>query len=358
MSDILKASKKFKKELLANNDHALRAMAQTYAQAWKRVKPQFDQITKQIADAKKSGLEIKPSWLFRQQRYASLMIQMEEELLRYSQYATAMVGNLQAQALDMGLDHSLQQLKLSLGPIPDEVVKAGYGVAWNRPPHESLRNLVGFLQDGSPLTEKFAALPVDVAASIKEVFTSGLAQGWNPKKIAREIRRNYQDSLTNVLVTARTETMRSYRTAAHENYRANSDVCKGWIWNASKSNRTCAACWAMDGTFHELSEELNDHPAGRCSPIPVTKTWGELFPDLDLSGIKETAAQPWDTEDNFKKMPKADQLRVLGPGRWQMWNSGEVSLRDMAAVNKSKKWGDSVRPKTLKELRNNGEKAA
>lgn len=34
---------------------------------------------------------------------------------------------------------------------------------------------------------------------------------------------------------------------------------------------------AMNGTEHKLSEQPHDHPGGRCSMIPKTKTWEEIL---------------------------------------------------------------------------------
>jgi SPP1 gp7 family putative phage head morphogenesis protein len=351
--DILKASTRFKLQLLRENDKALREMARTYAAVWKKLKPQFDQLTKQIEEARRLNQKVKPSWIFRQQRYRLLMNQAEAEIMRFGKFASGAIGDQQRKALTLGVNHSTELMQLSLGPAPQEVVRAGYRVSWARIPKEALQNIVGVLADGSPLSYKFKGMPQEIAQGVKDVISTGIAQGQNPRVMAREIRKQFDGALSNALTTCRTETMRAYRTASHENYRANSDVCSGWVWLASESPRTCPACWSRHGSFHTLDEDLIDHVRGRCSPAPVCRGWQDLYPDLDMSGIKDTSAKPFDPTESFNKMNRVDKLRVLGPTRLKMLESGEITLRDLATTQKSDKWGDSIRPKNLKELKEN-----
>ena len=209
---------------------------------------------------------------------------------------------------------------------------------------------MGFLGDGSPLSYKFAGLPSAVSDGIKNAIIAGMAAGQNPQVIARTVRREYAGGLSNAVTVCRTEAMRAYRTASHENYRANDDVVEGWIWSAGHSSRTCAACWGMDGTLHPLDEDLNDHVRGRCCAIPQTKSWQELFPDLDLSDVIETRAEPWDPETAFKKLTVKQQKDVLGKGRYEMWADGKIKLRNIPAEHKSAIWGNSYQPATLEDL--------
>lgn len=346
--DIVKQALAFRRDLIRGNDAALREMARVHMATWKRLRSQFDQMSRQIAAATEElgGLEavrdLHPSWIFRQQRYADLMWQCEQELLYFTRAAAAQVRMQQTAAMQLGQQHAF---RLVDAQMPRELTGT-----WNRMPVEALQDLVGVLQDGSPLSYKFAGLAEETAAGIKETIAAGFAQGWNPRKIAREIKRSYDGALTNALLTCRTETMRAYRGAAHASYQANSDVVDGWIRVAAKNGRSCIACLAQDGTFHPLTERLHDHPAGRCVAIPHTRPWNELFPGLDLSGVKETSVQPWNAEDSFKRLSEADQRRMMGGAKFRLWKEGKISLSDLATKQRSKVWGDHYRPTTLKEL--------
>lgn len=346
--DIVKQALAFRRDLIRGNDAALREMARVHMATWKRLRSQFDQMSRQIAAATEElgGLEavrdLHPSWIFRQQRYADLMWQCEQELLYFTRAAAAQVRMQQTAAMQLGQRHAFRMVDAQL---PEELTGT-----WNRVPSEALQRLVGVMQDGSPLSYKFAGMAQETAEAIRETISTGFAQGWNPRKMAREIRRAYGGALVNAELTCRTETMRAYRGAAHASYQANSDVVDGWIRVAAKNGRSCIACLAQDGTFHPLTERFVDHPGGRCTSIPHTKSWQELFPGLDLSGVKETSVQPWNAEDSFKRLSEADQRRMMGGAKFRLWKEGKISLSDLATKQRSKVWGDHYRPTTLKEL--------
>lgn len=346
-SDILKAADKFKRALLKENDAALKDMSRVYMRAWNALKKNLDNVIAKIAEAKANGDPISPAWLFQQQRYIELMYQSEQEILKFTRYAAAMVGRQQERALNLGEQHSKQLVLQSLGPIPEDARRVGFQVTWNRVPKAAVQNLVGFLRDGSPLSYKFRDMPAQVSQGIRDTMTIGLATGQNPRRIARMVKQAYGDALVNSLNTCRTETLRAYRTASHESYRANSDIVKGWLWSAGHSTRTCAACWAKDGSYHNLDEELYDHNCGRCVAIPVTKSWSELVPGAK---VKETSAQPWDPEEHFRKLSDKEQLQVLGPARLKLWKAGKIKLTDLAQRRVSAVWGDSYQPKSIKQL--------
>lgn len=352
MSDIQKAAQRLKREFARQNDAALRDMARVYGKAWKRLKADFDRLSKQVAEAKAAGEFINFSWLFRLNRYNQLMMQLEQELVFFSRYAAAMVGDQQAHALIRGAQHAEALMAQSLGQMPDELIRLGYRVTWSRAPREALANLIGYLSDGSPLSYKFTGLATETAQGIRDAIAVGFVTGQNPRTIARTVKRAFDGGLVNALTVCRTETMRAYRTAAHESYRANDDIVTGWIWSAARNTRTCAGCWAMDGTFHKLTEELVDHPNGCCVAIPVTKPWSELAPGA--ANIPDTSVKPWKSSQFFDKLSESDKLKVLGSTRYNLLASGKITIEDVRAVTKSSVWGDHIRPRTVKELISSG----
>lgn len=105
---------------------------------------------------------------------------------------------------------------------------------------------------------------------------------------------------------------------------------------------------SLDGTFHTFDEELNDHPGGRCCPVPVTRTWSEITgKPVD---VEDTSAKPWDPEESFKKLSEATQKRILGQTRYKLYTDGKINFSDFAVKVKDNVWGDYYRPKTIKEL--------
>lgn len=78
----------------------------------------------------------------------------------------------------------------------------------------------------------------------------------------------------------------------------------------------CPACIALDGRIYGLRETFSEHPRGRCIAVPVFEgQQGQAW----QQGTAWLAAQPADV-----------QRRILGPGRYDRFVKGEISLDDLA----------------------------
>jgi SPP1 gp7 family putative phage head morphogenesis protein len=118
---------------------------------------------------------------------------------------------------------------------------------------------------------------------------------------------------------SRTELNDAARAATQAWGHANASTLQGWEWLSSRSKTTCPACWAQDGTIHELDETGPDgHVNCRCTRMVRTKTWRELGIDLDEpAGLQRITA-----EDHFRTLSPATQLKIMGPGRLKALDDG------------------------------------
>jgi hypothetical protein len=55
-------------------------------------------------------------------------------------------------------------------------------------------------------------------------------------------------------------------------------------------------------------------------------------------------------QEMFDALPQATQRSILGPGRYDLYQSGQIGMDDFVKVQRSKTWGDSRVTKPLKEL--------
>lgn len=76
-----------------------------------------------------------------------------------------------------------------------------------------------------------------------------------------------------VEMIARTEVLRASNAGAMAVYEANADVLAGVEWLATKDERTCPTCGALDGQQWALDKapQPPDHPRCRCTLAPVLK---------------------------------------------------------------------------------------
>jgi SPP1 gp7 family putative phage head morphogenesis protein len=178
----------------------------------------------------------------------------------------------------------------------------------------------------------------------------GVAEGASPRTSARRMLRNLQGQhafgLNTAMVIARTETLDAHRAGAQQIRTANADVLAGWQWISALDTRTCPSCFGMHGTVHP-TEEFGpiDHQQGRCSSLPLTKSWAELGFDID-----EPPSLVPDADKVFNAMSDANQLKVMGPARLELLKSGDVTLADLSQRRSNPGWRDSQTVKPLRDL--------
>jgi hypothetical protein len=137
---------------------------------------------------------------------------------------------------------------------------------------------------------------------------------------------------------ARTEMLDAHRQASRESRIANSDVLAGWVWHSELSVRTCASCWAQDGSLHPADDPgPMDHVNGRCTALPQTKSWA----DLGFAGMDEPRSIKPDARTTFIALDEREQKAILGPARHEAWKAGEYPMSDWSARRSADGWRDS-----------------
>lgn len=315
-------------------------------QAWFAVledlKPRIDAITTRIAEARRNGETVNPAWLYQQERYRELLQHSRDQFQEYAKTAERSTMGLQGLAASEAIDNAYDLVRGAWGRW-DETRDPNTPHVLIRPGAEEMRNLVGFLGDGSPLSELFSQFGQQASAAIGKALIVGVTTGRNPREIARDIRRATNIPRIRAETIARTELHRTFREATRKTFERNADVVTGWIWHCAQQRRTCAACWAMHGTFHPVTESLNGHVRCRCAMLPQTKTWEEL----GIEGVENERVTVPLGSDLFDKLSAADQRYILGPSKYRLFKDGKITLPDMATLHKNKQWGDAWQESTI-----------
>jgi len=324
MSSIITASQSFRAEVLRGDRDMLRQLSQAYSQIDKSLNRQFRQLMRDIERAQREGRTVNRDWLRRSLRYQSLIRQAQLEISTYSTGALRFIESRQRSAIDLGQDHAT------------DLIQRGAEITFARLPSEAIQEMVGVLEDGSPLSKVLDRLGKEAAGQIRESLLAGLGSGYGPAKIAREIRGAIDIPRWKALQIARTETMRAYRHSTLATYAANGDVLDGWTWLSTLSARTCAACWALHGTFFPLSKQFFPaHVSCRCTSIPSVK------------GSK-TNVQSGSVA--FAELPADQQQTILGPSRYEMYASG-TPLDDFVILTRDKDWGGAYQVRPLWKMK-------
>lgn len=197
------------------------------------------------------------------------------------------------------------------------------------------------------------AKPLSPAAmeAMRRELIRGVAVGDNPTVVAKamldRVQGAFEGGLTRATVIARTEMLDAYRATAAQVHAANADVLRGWRWLSQRDDRTCVACWSMNGREFPLSQPGPwDHPQGRCARLPVTKSWA----DLGIKGVAEPADVAVDAQAQFFKLPPTAQQAIMGSRRLELLRSGQVNWEDLAYQRAVAGWRPSFQPRAVQDL--------
>lgn len=107
---------------------------------------------------------------------------------------------------------------------------------------------------------------------------------------------------------------------------ANPETFRGVVWHTTLDNRACPVCIALSGQAWTLDHapigesgpwpgEPPRHSLCRCVLVPVLK--GQRLPQAQTF-------EAW-----LRTRPVAEQQAILGPGRYTLWTSGQIQLRQL-----------------------------
>ncbi len=116
-----------------------------------------------------------------------------------------------------------------------------------------------------------------VGQEVSRELTNGLAQGWNPRKTARELNDRVDSiGLTRSRTLARTETIHAHSEAALDRYEGQlgegAQVTGEAEIITADDRRVCPICEGLEGKVYSISEArgvIPVHPNCRCAWLPV-----------------------------------------------------------------------------------------
>lgn len=331
VGELQKLTDRFRTQLIHLQDQASATVFAEWKRLERRITEEYLRVAKRIDEAFAAGKTLAPgletattfsrAWLMERDRLDALIQRVDTEVNNAAARVQGDLENLRRSALRGGYDLAFGQLDLLAG--------------WAGLPVSTVEAFLGAAQAASPLGELLAKLGPDAALGVRSAISEGIALGRNPREVGKRIRGAVNGNAYRGSLIARTEMLRAHRTSASWGYRE-SGLVTGWKWLCALSARTCAACWAKNGTMHLLDEEFTDHPNGRCTSVPVLSNFDTPVPDA---------------EQAFRNLSVREQRRILGASRWELWNDGKVKLSDMATDHYDPRWGTSPRVTSLRALK-------
>lgn len=306
-------------------------LVRVYAQTSRRIFDDLAVLNAQRDAAETAGESVGVGWWYERDRLATLRLQVEREIQRFSDVAEHAILSEEYAAVGLAREHVAEQIRV--GAPPPSFGLSGSFVAL---PTGPVQELVGVLANGSPLHALLQELGPDAARAVGDRLIQGVATGQGTATIARQIRSALGGNLARAMTISRTETLRAYRTSAQQTMLANKDVLGGWRWQASLSSRTCPACVALSGTIHPLTESMGEHVRGRCVMVAIPRVGGMPPPETGV--------------DWFARQSEETQAQMLGPSKYRAYRDGAFELKDLIGTHRSEAWGDSFHERSLTDV--------
>ncbi len=335
---VVQAMREFKQGLLMLEAEQMQEMARRWLAIEDRLANDIELLARQIGDMRARGEVVTKGRLYRLDRYRRLLAQARAEMAHYSDYAADLIAKRQELFARLGIDHAYQSVQLSYYPQ--------VGAYFDRLPIEAVEYMVGLTGEGTPLGKVLKARMIDDPQAFErlaDALIKGTALGWNPRKTARAMKDGLADGLDKALVIARTEQLRVYREMSRQQYQS-SGLVESYRRLCDHSGRVCGACLADEGHEYPLWLPLPDHPQGRCTAVP---------------SVKGMPALSWLSGEDWLRTQDAEvAISILGPGRYKLWQAGQLDFTRLVTRTQSDVWGESIHPTPLRTLRPREEQQA
>jgi SPP1 gp7 family putative phage head morphogenesis protein len=342
MPTLYEVAELYRQRLMRRETAVVREMRDAYARSMADVNRKLDAVTKAIDDELVDNGVLVSDRLdllqMYQQRLEDLALQMSEQVTEYGIDAAKRATAAQRTGLQLALDMQTDGVRPGMG-LPSSVsISSMYNVI----DEEAVEFALGFAADGSPLADLYATIGPDMSQRV----ASAVAQGFHPYKLARIIADTYGiQAIARAETIARTEMIRAAREGTRASMLANQDIIKGYQRVCAGDQRVCVVCWALHGQIWPLDKPVASHPNCRCAIIPVMTSYEEL---TGKPGQIPSPLAP-DRDELFDALTPDEQLNVLGPMRYRLWQSG-LSLEKMGRVRQDEAWGPVAQIIPVREL--------
>ncbi|MEM4406548.1 MAG: phage minor head protein [Candidatus Methanomethylicaceae archaeon] len=344
--DIYQAIQDFDHDLRKYEKSAVLTLLSYYKGVWRKTLELLENLEKQYQEEKG---EVDEAWIYKANRLALFLEQLSSEMRTFAEKSADLILENQKAVIFEAEKAAERFTKYVLKE--ERSLDSETAVHWNRMDFQAAQSLLGALSEKSPLHELFVSLAEEGTQEAKDTLVQGLLLGENPRKIAPELRKALGTTLSRAMTIARTEILRASRVSAIESYRRNSDLVTGWLWHAALDSRSCLVCWLLHGSFHFLSEEMQSHPNCRCAPVPTTKDWKRVDPEIEAGS---TLVKLRSGQQEIEELSYSDKLELFGEARLQYLVEQRVVDRTFNLLSlvdlKRTKWGFQYYLKSFEQL--------
>ncbi len=314
-------------------------LAASYESVTERLTRELRSVTDDIDAARKAGTKVTTAWLYRQSRYRVLLSETRRATIGFMGRALGVIQRAQFEVAG-DAEHDVRRLgSAALGNFPPGVTMPHFG----RLQPGALDRIIGFSGDGRPLGLLRTEIVPEHVDNVRDTLAHGVAAGRRTRDIALEVSEKSGLTLSRASTIARTEIARAQREASREVMADPDGVLGEWVWDAALD--ACASCQAQHGSIHPVTEPMASHPNCRCTMVPRPPSWAAL----GFDGIEDDRPIIQPGAERFAEFEPDAQLAILGPGKYEAYRTGRITLADLVKRTHSERWGPGTREASLSE---------
>ena len=297
-----------------------------------------------VAEKLKRGEAESSTWLAEDRWTTTLTSVVTEQMTHFGIFVQTTTLHLQQTGMAFGVEAARTLLA--------SVLPSGFPRLFGVPSPAALFARIGATRRGSPLAQLFSGFGAEAAKNVIGALMRGLLAGHGVRGLKDDVAQALEQTRQRALTITENELNRSARQASEEVYRENEDLCEGWTWVAELDPDTCAACIALHGTFHLLSERMESHIRCRCVAVPAVRPWSDLLAShgIDAESLSEHPPTVQSGASWFAEQDEATQRAILGKSGYDLYAAGKVSLQDFVGRSHDPDWGHSIYQKPVKAL--------
>jgi hypothetical protein len=317
--------------LLAHEASTMREMAARWAGVERALQADMLDLAYYLDELRQQGQTITTARLMQMDRYRALIADARREQEQYSRWLADRLESEQRALLVQGIAEA-QELIEAAG-IDARLV----GLIFDRINAGAVEYMIGFAADGTPLYDLLRAGYPENVVKLTAALIEGLATGKGPRATASLMAQYMAGNLDRALLIARSEQLRALR-AGNMAQMDGSNVVKGYLRRSQRNATVCPACLALDDgeTIYPTDEMFAQHPNDQCFMQPVL-TFGKT--------PKFQTGPEW-----LATQPESVQRQILGAGRYDLYQSGDLNWGNVATVVNDPVWGPTVQTTPVGDL--------
>lgn len=210
--------------------------------------------------------------------------------------------------------------------------------------------------EGAPSKDWWSKQAGDAVFRFRAAVQMGYAQGETVEQIVRRVKgtraAGYKDGVMevtrrNATSLVHTSVQAVSNSARREVFRASDDIVSGILQISTLDSRVTPVCraysnkaFALDGKPIGHSLPYNGgvprHFRCRSVEVPLLKDIDDIpngkaakIPEATQASMDGQVPADLDFNDWLLLKPKSFQVEILGPGRWELWNKGRITMADM-----------------------------